>query len=116
MLATDFFHVDCAVTLRRLYCLFVMEAGSRNVHIPGITANPHGLWTVEPHRLTCTDELSAPTGFRMPRRRRDAEKRRTTTMNAAIVRMKIVTVSNGIPVHAVSAVRGDEASVALSPA
>jgi putative transposase len=26
MLATDFFHVDCAVTLQRLYCLFVMEA------------------------------------------------------------------------------------------
>ena len=25
MLATDFFHVDCAVTLQRLYCLFVME-------------------------------------------------------------------------------------------
>jgi hypothetical protein len=26
MLATDFFHVDCAVTLRRLYCLFVKSA------------------------------------------------------------------------------------------
>jgi len=26
MLATDFFHVDCAVTLQHLYCLFVMEA------------------------------------------------------------------------------------------
>ena len=25
MLAVDFFHVDCAVTLRRLYCFFVME-------------------------------------------------------------------------------------------
>ena len=27
MLATDFFHVDCAATLQRLYCLFVMEVG-----------------------------------------------------------------------------------------
>jgi hypothetical protein len=33
MLAVGFFHVDCAVTLQRLYCLFVIEVGSRYAHI-----------------------------------------------------------------------------------
>jgi putative transposase len=53
-----------AVTLQLLYCLFIMEAGSRYVHIPGITANPDSPRAVQQIRNPLMDLGDRAADFR----------------------------------------------------
>jgi putative transposase len=64
MLACDFFHVDCAVTLKRIYVLFVLEVPSRSVHLLGTTTNPDGRWTTQQIRNLVMDLGDHVTQFR----------------------------------------------------
>jgi len=64
MLAVDFFHVDCALTLKRIYVFFALEVRNRYVHILGITSHPTGAWTTQQARNLLIDLDDSAATFR----------------------------------------------------
>jgi putative transposase len=64
MLTVNFFHVDCALTLKRIYVFFALEVRSRYVHILGTTSHPTGAWTTQQARNLLIDPDGRAATFR----------------------------------------------------
>ena len=61
MLACDFFHVDCAATLRLVYVFFVIEVNTRHVYVLGATAYPRSRWPGRPAGSPPSNDTFCPS-------------------------------------------------------
>src|SRR5688500_4836783 len=95
MLAVDFFPVDCAITLKRIYVFFALEIRTRYVHILGTTSHPTGAWTTQHARNLLMDLDDRATSFRFLARDRAGQF--TTYFDAVFASAGIDTVK--IPPH-----------------
>jgi putative transposase len=73
ILAVDFFHIDCAVSLARLYVAFVIEHDTRHVHLLGVTRFPTAAWATQLARELTADLADAGNKFTHLIRDRDSK-------------------------------------------
>jgi putative transposase len=97
ILAVDFFHIDCAVSLTRLYVAFVIEHDTRHVHLLGVTRFPTAAWATQLARELTAGLADAGRGFTHPIRDRDSKF--TATFNAVFTAcgIKVVTIAPQAP-------------------